>query len=52
MAEDDTVVAVQGAVPGIGPGQDGGGPPKAEVGHGVETSVEDPKAARQGSEAR
>ena len=51
-AVDGTVVAEQGAVPGIGPGQDGGGPPTAVVGHVVEISVEVPTAARQGREAR
>ena len=51
-AADGTVVVVQVAVPGTGPGQDGGGPPKSVAGHAAETSVEEPKAARQGSEAR
>ena len=51
-AADGTAVAVQVAAPGSGPGQDGGGPPNPVVGHVAETSVEVPKAARQGSETR
>ena len=52
VAVDAAVAVVQAAVPGTGPGRDGGGPPIAVVGHGVEISVGAPKAARQGSEAR
>ena len=52
VAVDAAAVVVQVAVPGTGPGRDGGGPPISEGGHVVETSVEVPKAARQGSEAR
>ena len=52
VAADATEVVVQGAAPGNGPGQDGGGPPIFEVGHVAEISAVIPKAARQGREAR
>ena len=52
IAADVTVGGAQVAAPGIGPGQVGGGPPISEEGHEVETPVDEPKAARQGSEAR
>ena len=51
-AGDETGVVVQVAEPGIGPGQDGGGPPRPDVGHEVDSSVFVPTAARQGREAR
>ncbi len=49
-AGNAAVAVVQAAVPGIGPGEDGGGPPKSAAGHGEETSVNGPIAARQGRE--
>ena len=54
-AVDAAEVVVQVAVPGNGtgpPGRDGGGPPISVDGHAIESSVDVPKAARQGSEAR
>ena len=52
VAVDIAAGAAQAASQGIGPGRDGGGPPKSAIGHVVENSEVEPKAARQGSEPR